>query len=511
MFLYDDWDRQKRARNAVPVAPFGPAPKGGTLYGRKALADEAARLAATPEGGRNGQLNESAFAVGQLVAAGHVDRDEAVLCIRDAALSTGLGPREVNSTFGSGFAAGLATPRENMPDPHADRLSVASLIADLRRLPPASRTPVNTPTTDEASDAAEPAASVTTLAGVTPERVRWLWPGRLPVGKLVVIDGDPSAGKSTMTLDLAARLSGGGVWPDGVPVGEPGDVLVMSAEDGLADTIVPRLCAAGADLTRVHALTDVMVWADGEARRVAPSLPRDVGILRDEIARRHVRLVIVDVLMAFLSGKVDAHRDQDVRGVLHQLAAVADETGATIILLRHLNKSGGPNALYRGGGSIGIVGAARAGFLVARDPDDDQRRILAVIKSNLAAAPPSLAYRLVDAPEYGCARIEWEDEPTGLTADELLRSPIDDSERSERDEAVEFLTEYLTPIGGEALARDVIKAAAAVGINRETLRRARVRAGVVTRKAGMGGGWVWSIDPNAGAEEHTKNTKDTGQ
>src|SRR5690606_9565537 len=125
-------------------------------------------------------------------------------------------------------------------------------------------------------------------------------------------------------------------------------------------------------------------------------------------------------------------------------------TGATVILIRHMSKVGGVKAMYRGGGSIGIIGLSRAGFLVARDPDDEtgQRRILAVTKSNLAAEPPSLAYRLVDEPTYGCARVEWEDTPTDHTAADLLRAERDDDgQRSEADEALEFIRGYLHDAG----------------------------------------------------------------
>lgn len=338
--------------------------------------------------------------------------------------------------------------------------------------------------------------SVVTLANIRPERVAWLWYGRLPRGKLVVVDGDPSTGKSTLSLDMAGHVSTGTPWPDGAPC-EPGDVLLLSAEDGLADTIAPRLMAAGADRSRVHALTEVCSRDDdGDVRMVPPSLPRDIPHIRQIIRDRDIKLVIVDVLMAYLNGKVDSHRDQDVRGVLHQLATMADETGCTVVLIRHLNKAGGSNALYRGGGSIGIVGAARAAFLVARDPEDEARRIFACSKSNLAAEPPSLAYRLTDDPEAGCARVEWETEPVEHTARSLL-SVVSDDERTERDEAVEWLIGYLEHRGGSAPAKDLFKAARADGIGERRLQRARSSAGVESKRRGFGEGAVWSIRDTA--------------
>lgn len=339
----------------------------------------------------------------------------------------------------------------------------------------------------------EPSPAMQRLSDVDPERVEWLWPGRFPTGKLVLLDGDPSLGKSTLALTFAAHVSTGKPWPDDESC-SLGDVIVMSAEDGLADTIRPRLDAAEGDPARVHALTAVpTVTEDGEVRYRPPTLA-DTTYLRRAIKQTRARLLIVDVLMAYLPGKVDSHRDQDVRTVLHQLAAVADEARCTVLLLRHLNKASGGNPLYRGGGSIGIVGAARAGFLVAKDPEDDARQVLACTKSNLAATPPSLTYTVVADPDTQAARIEWGGSSPHAAA-ALLADPGSDDERSERDEAAEWLTAYLIDEGraGVAKAGEVIKAAARDGIPKTTLTRARKRAGVTTEKAGFGGGWLWRI------------------
>jgi RecA-family ATPase len=343
-----------------------------------------------------------------------------------------------------------------------------------------------------------PAVTVVTLADVTPERVEWLWDGRLPAGKLVVLDGDPSVGKSTLAIDWAACLSTGTPWPDNTrcPMGA---VLVLSAEDGLADTIRPRLDAAGGDPTRVHALTDVTYRDDdGNLRRRSVTLA-DVEQIERAVQAYAVRLVIIDVLMAYLPGKVDSHKDQDIRTVLARLSDMAGSTGCCVLLLRHLNKSSGGNPLYRGGGSIGIVGAARAGFVAAADPDDEARRVLACTKSNLAPMPPSLAYRLVGA-DNGVARVEWLGS-SSATAATLLAAHERDDERTERDEAAEWLIDYLTANGGQAKAGDAIKAAAGDGIARATLDRARKRVGVTSVKAGMQGGWVWSLDSRRSHEE----------
>ena len=339
-----------------------------------------------------------------------------------------------------------------------------------------------------------PGPVLVNLASVQRERVDWLWPGRLARGKLHLLDGDPGLGKSTTALDLAARLSRGATMPDGSPANGPDGVVILSAEDGVADTIRPRLEAAGADLARIVALTAI-VDADGERM---PGLPVDLAALEAGIRKVDAALVIIDPLMAYLPSDVNAHRDQDVRRALAPLSALAERTRAAIVAIRHLNKSAGGHALYRGGGSIGIIGAARVGLLVARDPDDDERHVVAVTKSNLAAEPPSLAFRLVEDAEIGVARVEWLGESEhGASA--LLAARTDDpDEGSALAEAVEVLRTIL--VAGPVSAKEAEREAYDAGVTRATLLRARKAAGVTAERVGglgRAGGWQWSLEPKA--------------
>jgi hypothetical protein len=342
-------------------------------------------------------------------------------------------------------------------------------------------------------------AMTITLSDVEPEHVTWLWPGRLPAGKLVTLDGDPSMGKSTLSLTLAAHVSTGTRWPDDA-ICPMANVVILSAEDGLADTIRPRLDAAGGDPTRVHALTAVRTVTEEGAVTTRPPTLADLDVIEEVIRQSSAGLLIVDVLMAYLPGRVDSHRDQDVRAVLHRLAELAERTGCTILLLRHLNKTGGGNPMYRGGGSIGIVGAARAGFLLAADPDDPQLRVLAALKSNLAPTPDSLTFRLEPAPGSDVARVVWAGSSTHDAA-ALLRPAESDEDRDEHDEAAEWLIAHLSEQEGhEAPAGKVIGAAVKAGLAKRTVQRARKRAGVASRKAGMGGGWVWALSPEGATD-----------
>jgi AAA domain len=341
------------------------------------------------------------------------------------------------------------------------------------------------------ADGSMTTVSLTRLADVEPERVSWLWPGYIPLGKLVTIDGDPGLGKSTVAVDIGATTTKGGIWPDGTACTSAGAVLVMSAEDGIADTVRPRFDAAGADVAKVYAVEGVPVIHDDGTRTLRVPTLADITGLADAIAETGARLLIVDVVMAYLPTGSDAHKDQDIRRVLSPLSKLADDAGCTVLLLRHLNKAAGRDPLYRGGGSIGIVGAARAGLVVARDPEDGDRRVLASVKSNLGPAPGALAYRLADAPEHGCARVQWEG-AVSHTAKTLLTDPDRDDDHDARTEAEQWLADYLIEQGTSPSA-DAKKAAAKVGIAERTLKRAAKAIKVATESRGFPRVTYWSL------------------
>jgi hypothetical protein len=268
-------------------------------------------------------------------------------------------------------------------------------------------------------------------------------------------------------------------------------VVILSAEDGLADTIRPRFDAAGGDPSRVVAVSTV---PDEEGNERQLSIPGDLHVIEAAIDRVGAVLVVIDPLMAFLPGEVNSHRDQDVRRALAPLARLAERTGAAIVVVRHLNKATGGNALYRGGGSIGIVGAARSGLLIAKHPEDDGRRVLASIKCNLAPPAPSLVFSLSSA-ESGAVWVEWKGE-SSLDAAALLSAPTDHEERSALSEAQEFLREALSD--GPQPAAEVRQEADSAGIAKRTLDRARQSLGVVAEREGEagkrgGGKWLWRL------------------
>jgi hypothetical protein len=330
------------------------------------------------------------------------------------------------------------------------------------------------------------------LADVEPEEVEWLWPRRIPKGKITVLDGDPDNGKSVMTTDVCARVSVGRTMPDGTPTDVAGAVI-LSAEDGDADIIRPRFDAAGGDPFKVRLLGTIPEGNDEERPFV---IPNDLPILERAIRQVGASIVVIDPLMAFLSGKVNSNRDQDVRRALTAVKRVAERTGAAIVIVRHLNKATGMSPLYRGGGSIGIIGAARSGLVVGRHPNDNSLRVLAGQKNNLSLPPESLAYNIETAPN-GAARIIYKG-TTQTTAKELLEAPVAHAEeRSALEEAKEFLREALDG-GREMVAAQMWEDAEAAGIAEATLKRAKRDLGVKSRKVGHM--WTWRLPEAKGAE-----------
>jgi len=329
------------------------------------------------------------------------------------------------------------------------------------------------------------------MSAVASRPVEWLWPGWIPLGKLTVLDGDPGVGKSTLLLDLAARLSRDGLMPDGA-VGPVASSVILSAEDGDEDTIKPRLAAAGGVAKRLFTLAAV-TGDDGEER--PPEVPLDLSAIEAAVAESGARLLVIDPLMAFLTG--DAGRDQDVRRALHKLARLAERRNCALVCLRHLTKVGGDKAIYRGGGSIGIVAAARTGLLAAAEPDAADRRVLAATKCNLSAPPRPLRFRL--EPCGGVCRVTWLGE-TDYTADDLVRrlSRTEMAKRAEErtrlQEAVEFLRDLLAD--GPLPPQMCYLHAQVEGIARRTLQRALKPAGVRKRQPNGANDQVWELEPS---------------
>jgi AAA domain len=319
--------------------------------------------------------------------------------------------------------------------------------------------------------------------GVKKVRLRWLWRNWLLLGKLIMLDGDPDVGKSTLSLDIVARVTTGARMPDGTPGLEGGGhVVLMSAEDDIDDTIAWRLDIAGADQSRIHHVYAAMD-ADGE---VPITIPQDLESLEEVINKYNAVLVVVDVLAAFMDESVNTHNDAKVRRVLYRMKQLARRTGATIFMLRHLRKGAAEKAIYAGGGSIGIIGAARGGWVVARDRDDPSLRIVASEKMNLGPEPSALSFRLIpyeQDPEY--AYVRWEG-PVNINANQLLESPPPKptEEQADNKTKIEQCMEALINIlsePGDHWSHDVLEDLEPLKFNGKTIDAARARAKIETR------------------------------
>ncbi|MFL6799904.1 MAG: AAA family ATPase [Xanthobacteraceae bacterium] len=332
------------------------------------------------------------------------------------------------------------------------------------------------------------------MADVTPKAVEWLWENWVAIGKVSVLAGDGGQGKSTILCDLAARTTQGEQWPNGAPSTAPGGVIILAAEDDVEDTLAPRLIAVGADLKRVFNIRSVT--SDDNGRR-SFNLQADLAALERQIAAHgDIRLVIIDPISSYL-GKVDSHKNADVRSVLEPLGEMAARMRVAVICNNHFSKGAG-NANSRIIGSVAFVNQARAAFIVTPDAETEGRYLLMPSKMNNAPMKHGLGYRIEsclipsDGQEVLTSRVAWESTPVTITADEALAAHSDKGEaKSAKAEAIEFLKDALQ--NGPRAAGEIKTEATAAGITAKPLRSARTVLGVKPTKTGMAGGWLWAL------------------
>lgn len=252
--------------------------------------------------------------------------------------------------------------------------------------------------TDDAPAKSKPRGLRTTrLDAIDPQPVRWLVPGYVPLGKLVLFAGDGGHGKTTLTLHMAACLSAGrpcfGLDYDPPP---PAEVLIASCEDDFADTVVPRLVTVGGDRSKVRRVDGVETGGETPGTFSLAHFERLAEDLEDNPA---VKLVIIDPAGAYIGGAgVDDHKDSELRSLLGPLADLAAKRKVTVLLVKHLNKGATAKAVHRVGGSAGYVNAVRAAFVVAPDPNHRHRKLFLPLKFNIAKKPAGIAYNLLPVP-----------------------------------------------------------------------------------------------------------------
>ena len=346
------------------------------------------------------------------------------------------------------------------------------------------------------------ALDIVCVADVPPKEIDWLWKGRIARGKLTIIGGHPGGGKSTLTIDLTARITRALNWPVDGERAPQGSVIMLTIEDDVADTIHPRLAAAGADVNKVYVVRAV----NTDKGKRGFDLAADIQRLEREIERLgDVIAVVVDPLNAYMGkpGKIDSYRDTDMRSILLPLQEMAGRLSIAVLAITHLTKGGSHEALMRFLGSVGMVGAARAAYLVAKDKEHPSKRLFLPVKNNVGIDDTGYSYHIVekptgyDQPAYSVA-VVWDDELTHITADEALAKDESDGRKSKPAETAKKLILDLLKNG--PVPQPTIEAAMKeAGISRQSTRTAKEALNVKSQKLGKQG-WWWTLPQHAQQE-----------
>ena len=301
------------------------------------------------------------------------------------------------------------------------------------------------------------------MSSVDVEEVQWIWYPYIPYGKVTIVQGDPGEGKTTFVLALIALLTQGKPLPEEENGTEPINVIYQTAEDGLADTIKPRLLSVGADCERVLVIDENEVELTLSDER-----------LEQAIKKTDAKVIVLDPIQAYLGGDVDMHRANEIRPIMKRLALLAERTGCAVVLIGHMNKMGGAKSAYRGLGSIDIRAAVRSVLVVGRVKDEPTLRIVAHDKSNLAPEGKSIAFEL--DPDTGFA---WKGY-CETTVDELLCG--NGSLLSKTAQAEKLLKDLLSE--GEMLSEEITNQAKELDISNRTLKIAKQNIGVKSFRKG---------------------------
>lgn len=338
------------------------------------------------------------------------------------------------------------------------------------------------------------------LNDVEPEPVDYIWKDRFAAGKITMTAGDPGTGKTSVQCDMMARISKGDPWPDGGRAPR-GSVLILTAEDGLADTLRPRLEAADADLSRIHSIEAVM--QNGKKDR-SFNLQDDLDKLENAVQRYgDVKMISIDPVTAYMGKNIDSHKTTDVRAVLEPLTRFTERTKVGMFLISHPPKGAQSKAINGVTGSLAFSAGPRIVQVTMQEPETD-RRLLLSVKNNLGQKAPGIGYRIGQrqvSKGIVAAHVIWDNEPVTMTADEAMQRSSSESS-SKLGDAKELLREELS--AGPVPAKDIIAIAERQGITEITLMRARKTLGVDAKKTGFDGGWVWTLKGQATQGDHRR-------
>ncbi len=337
---------------------------------------------------------------------------------------------------------------------------------------------------------------------IKPRRVKWLWDGRLALGTMSLFAGPEGMGKSSVCAWLAAQITRG-LLP-GENLGQPRSVLICATEDSWEHTIVPRLMAAGADLTKVYQV-EVMSADD---LHLALSLPRDLHQMEETAKATDAALLLLDPLTSRLGEALDTHKDADVRRALEPLAAIADRVDMSVLGLMHHNKSGSTDPLQLVMGSKAFTAVARSVHTVVPDPDDEAgtRRLFGTPKNNLGPTDlPSMSFTMAphsietDDGTAWTAKVVWGSEHAGSIRDAMQRGAESTDDKSATSEAAGWLGDFIEMNGGVAASAEIKRAGIKAGHQEHTLKRARQRLGLVIEHDGFPRVTYWRSEAHVGA------------
>ena len=309
------------------------------------------------------------------------------------------------------------------------------------------------------------------MSDVQSQEIEWLWYPFIPYGKLTIIQGDPGDGKTTLVLNIAAKLSKGEGLDENMQIAEPINIIYQTAEDGLADTVKPRLELAGADCEKI------MVIDESDK-----SLSMIDERLEEAIVKTGARLLILDPIQAYLGGGMDMNRANEARDMTKKLGALAEKTKCAIILIGHMNKAAGNKAAYRGMGSIDFFAVARSVLLVGRIEGEANTRAVVQIKNNLAAFGHAKAFELSES------GFQWLGD-YDITVDEVLGGIAPKANKIEQ--AKKILRE-LAETQNAVQSNEVFELAEEHGISKRTMENAKKELGIKAKK--INNAWYWELD-----------------
>lgn len=461
-----------RTTGGQVVLPPGRHPSGRRYSWVEGRGPNDVALAATPEwllelmeaASKKDRVSEP---IDNTIAAGA--RNATLTSLAGFLRQKGLGYEEI--------LGALAITNESRCDPPLSDNELETIIKSICRYKPG----------DEFLQAIENPGDVVIvrMSDVTPEEVSWLWNPYIPYGKLTLMEGDPGEGKTFICLAITAVLTNGGTLP-GKEKTKPVPVIYITAEDGLGDTLRPRLDSLFADVTKVHAITGVR---DAEGN-ILPWNMKQIKELESAIKSTGARLVIIDPLQAFLGADVDFHKANETRPRMSGLVDLAERTGCAVICLRHLSKAIGAKAVYRGLGSIDFTAVARSVLLVGKDQTNGKAMVH--VKSSLAPAGPAQGFTLDQNTGFN-----WIGE-SAVTADDICNPPKGKKDYNTLDYAIEWITEFLSD--GPKEYQEIDKMARRQEIKPKTLRRAREELmknplfSVYKKQGVPHGPWIWKLE-----------------